>query len=292
MRTKVLTGFFIFLGLIAMISSRIITPYVFDACFIAISCMACFEIAVCLSKKEKGVFKWVSLGYPILLYAVFLIPFLLKLSWWWLLIFQAWLLVLTFVVLSIICLIKKQSLSKVWWTVFSIIYPAYLLAFFYFVNHGSVLLATGSVDVGLLGIVLVLAISTITDSAAMYVGMLIKGPKIWEKASPNKTISGCIGGAVFGVLTAMCIYWIFNAFSNFNFLFASYGIKLWHFVLIGLIGSCLNQLGDLLESFFKRKVGVKDTGNFFPGHGGFMDRVDGWCFNVVGIYFSLLILFI
>lgn len=291
MKTKVLTGFFIFLGIIAMVASRALTPYIFDACFIIISSFASFEIAKCLNLRNKGVYSYFSLIYPVLIYSAFLIPFLLNFSWWWILIFQIWLFVLAFVVLCIMAASKKQKMSTVFWTLFTFIYPAYLLMFFYLVNHSAALFKT-SADIGLLGCVLVLGISPIVDSAAMFTGMLLKGPKIWVKASPNKTVSGFLGGLVFGTLAGMIIFWIFNAFSPFTQLFSSYMVKLWHFAIIGFVGAGLTQLGDLLESLFKRKTGVKDTGNVFPGHGGFMDRVDGWCLNVIAVYIFLFILFI
>lgn len=291
MKTKVITGFCIFLGIIAMVASRLLTRYIFDACFVIISCCASFEIAKCLNLKGKNVFEYFSLVYPVSIYAVFLIGFLNNLSWWWILIFEIWLLVLVFCVLAIVCAVQKKKISSAFWTLFTFIYPAYLLMFFYLVNHSPSLFRAG-VDIGLLGCVLVLGISPVVDTAAMFTGMLLKGPKLCPKVSPKKTISGFLGGLVFGTLAGMLIFAIFNAFSNFSNLFILSGVKLWHFAIIGFVGALLTQLGDLTESLFKRKVGVKDTANVFPGHGGFMDRVDGWCFNVVAVFMFLFILFI
>ena len=291
MKTKVLTGFFIFLGIIAMVESRQLTPYIFDACFVIISAFASYEIAKCLNLKNKNTYKQASFIYPFLIYAVFLIAFLNNLSWWWIAVFEIWLFVFAFAVLYIVSLCQKRKFSSVLWTLFSFIYPAYLLMFFYLVNHSMTLFKT-PVDIGLLGCVLVLGISPVVDSAAMFTGMLLKGPKIWPKASPKKTISGFIGGLVFGTLTGMVIYWIFGAFNAFSAFFTLSQASLWQFAAVGFIGAGLTQLGDLMESLFKRKTGVKDTGNVFPGHGGFMDRVDGWCFNVVAVYIFLFILFI
>ena len=56
------------------------------------------------------------------------------------------------------------------------------------------------------------------------------------------------------------------------------------FLIIGVVGSFITQLGDLIASAYKRKHGIKDFSNVFPGHGGFMDRVDGLMFNSVLIY--------
>ena len=64
------------------------------------------------------------------------------------------------------------------------------------------------------------------------------------------------------------------------------------FVLLGVFGTFLTQFGDLVASAFKRKVGIKDFGNIFPGHGGFMDRVDGLMFTAALVYvlFALFII--
>ena len=64
------------------------------------------------------------------------------------------------------------------------------------------------------------------------------------------------------------------------------------FAIIGFVGSYANQLGDLIASAYKRKAGIKDFSNIFPGHGGFMDRVDGMMFVSVVIYITLTLLFV
>jgi len=63
------------------------------------------------------------------------------------------------------------------------------------------------------------------------------------------------------------------------------------FAICGIIGSFVTQIGDLFESAVKRNLGIKDFGNIFPGHGGFMDRVDGQMFNSV-LVFAILVIFI
>lgn len=291
MKARVLTGFCIFLALVAMVASRFLSSYIFDVCFVAISCCASFEIAKCLNIKNKNVYTYASASYPVLIYGVFLAAFLNNLSWWWILIFEVWLFVFAFAVLLVIMAIQKKKISSVLWTLFSFVYPGYLLMFFYFVNHSASMFKAVA-DIGLLGCVLILGISTVVDSAAMFTGMLLKGPKIFPKVSPKKTVSGFCGGLVFGTLAGMLIFAIFSAFSAFNALFVASGAELWQFATMGFIGAILTQMGDFLESLFKRKVGVKDTANIFPGHGGFMDRIDGWCLNVVGVFLFLFILFI
>ena len=108
-----------------------------------------------------------------------------------------------------------------------------------------------------------LLLSCITSDIGGYVfGKTFKGPKL-TKISPNKTVSGSIGSLILSCLTfSISIYFFTNSFSYIN-------------LLIGIITSIGCQMGDLFFSFLKRKAKIKDTGNFFPGHGGVLDRLDG-----------------
>jgi phosphatidate cytidylyltransferase len=100
-----------------------------------------------------------------------------------------------------------------------------------------------------------------SDIGGFIFGKIFKGPKL-TKISPNKTISGALGSLIFSCITIACIfYYIENL--NINIFF------------IGLTTSIFCQSGDLFFSFLKRKAKIKDTGNFLPGHGGVLDRVDG-----------------
>ena len=111
-----------------------------------------------------------------------------------------------------------------------------------------------------------------SDIGGFIFGKLLKGPKL-TKISPNKTISGAIGSIIFTSLTISISLFYFT--KNFNYLI----------LIICLITSVASQIGDLLFSFLKRKAKIKDTGNFLPGHGGVLDRLDGILFGVpTGIY--------
>ena len=108
-----------------------------------------------------------------------------------------------------------------------------------------------------------LFLSCITSDIGGYLfGKTFKGPKL-TKISPNKTVSGLIGSLILSCLTfSISIYFFTNSFSYI-------------YLLIGIITSIGCQMGDLFFSFLKRKAKIKDTGNFFPGHGGVLDRLDG-----------------
>jgi len=105
-----------------------------------------------------------------------------------------------------------------------------------------------------------------TDVMAYVGGRLIGGPKLWPSVSPGKTWSGAVVGAVvsavFGALVAM--------------LFSPSPIKFASMALFGLAISVVSQAGDLFESALKRRAGVKDSSHLIPGHGGLMDRLDGF----------------
>jgi phosphatidate cytidylyltransferase len=106
-------------------------------------------------------------------------------------------------------------------------------------------------------------ICVLSDIGGLIFGKIFKGRKL-TKISPNKTISGSIGSFLFS-LTLVPIFYFF--LDNFNNLF--------DLIFLSIIISFFCQLGDLIVSYLKRKAHVKDTGNLLPGHGGFLDRIDG-----------------
>lgn len=108
-----------------------------------------------------------------------------------------------------------------------------------------------------------------TDVCAYFAGRALGGPKLWPSVSPRKTWSGAIGGLCGGVLLSAALLGLA-------------GIALrWQHIALAAAFSVLTQAGDLYESAMKRRFGVKDSGRSIPGHGGFMDRLDGYIFAVV-----------
>jgi phosphatidate cytidylyltransferase len=102
-----------------------------------------------------------------------------------------------------------------------------------------------------------------TDIGAYLVGRIVGGRKLAPKISPGKTISGSIGGLVIGALAGA--------------LLAGRGHGIDFYALpAGILLSVFAQAGDLLESWIKRRLGVKDSGRTIPGHGGLFDRLDGF----------------
>jgi len=108
----------------------------------------------------------------------------------------------------------------------------------------------------------------VNDAAAYIFGSLFGKRKFLQRISPNKTVEGFFGGAFGCVLVACLQYVIFGIFS------------LWNWLALALIIWIVATMGDLIVSMFKRSVSIKDTGHFFPGHGGFLDRFDAFIFAV------------
>lgn len=124
----------------------------------------------------------------------------------------------------------------------------------------------GDDSVGFTAMLFVFATVWATDILAYFVGRSIGGPKLAPKISPGKTWSGAIGGALSGVLAGSGLVLVY---------FSSVGVWI---VLVAFLLSVSSQIGDLFESFIKRRFGVKDSSHLIPGHGGVMDRVDGLVF--------------
>lgn len=116
---------------------------------------------------------------------------------------------------------------------------------------------------GLILIVFLFLTVWATDIAAYFSGRKFGGPKLLPKVSPKKTWSGAIGG----FLAAMVIAYLYIRFTD--------ELEAAIFVPLAGILSVFSQAGDLFESWMKRRFEVKDSSNLIPGHGGFLDRMDG-----------------
>ncbi|RYC17383.1 phosphatidate cytidylyltransferase [Ciceribacter ferrooxidans] len=124
----------------------------------------------------------------------------------------------------------------------------------------------GEDSLGFTAMLFVFAVVWGTDILAYFVGRALGGPKLAPKISPGKTWSGAIGGTVAGVAGGIAV-----ALAYFQ------SVALW-VPAVAFALSVSSQIGDLFESFIKRRFGVKDSGRIIPGHGGIMDRVDGLVF--------------
>jgi phosphatidate cytidylyltransferase len=127
----------------------------------------------------------------------------------------------------------------------------------------SLLWLRGDEPYGFLAVLFVIMTVVVTDTGAYAAGRTIGGPKLWPRVSPNKTWSGLIGGVcaagIAGALFARAVPGASPALLG----------------CAAVVCGCVAQAGDLMESALKRAFGVKDASQLIPGHGGFMDRMDG-----------------
>ena len=121
---------------------------------------------------------------------------------------------------------------------------------------------------GFAALMFVLLIVWVTDSGGYFAGRGIGGPKLWPRVSPKKTWAGAVGGFAASLAVACG--------------FAAFGLgRIGPLLLLSGTLSVVSQLGDLFESAVKRRFGVKDSSHIIPGHGGLMDRLDGFVAAVV-----------
>jgi phosphatidate cytidylyltransferase len=117
---------------------------------------------------------------------------------------------------------------------------------------------------GFAAIAFLFAVVWATDVAAYFAGRALGGPKLWPAVSPKKTWSGALGGTLGGIAAGLLIVKLL-------------GVPVAPMlVLVAALLSVAAQGGDLLESAIKRQFGAKDAGSIIPGHGGLMDRLDGF----------------
>lgn len=121
-------------------------------------------------------------------------------------------------------------------------------------------------EYGVMTLFWLLVIVGSTDIGAYFVGKRF-GKTLFSETSPNKTIEGVIGGVVFAVI--------------FGTMIAPEGLNIVSAIVISSIVSFASIFGDLFESYLKREVGLKDSGSILPGHGGVLDRTDGYLFGVI-----------
>lgn len=136
-------------------------------------------------------------------------------------------------------------------------------------------------DGGLVAILFAFALVWGTDVGAYFFGRHFGGPKLAPLISPGKTWSGFAGGLFTGTL--LSVAWCWLAKTQFGLVFLE-GPSLW---VLAAVGSVVGQVGDLFESFIKRRLDVKNSGNLIPGHGGVMDRIDSILF--VFLYLALVL---
>lgn len=131
---------------------------------------------------------------------------------------------------------------------------------------------------GFIAMIFIFAVVWGTDIAAYFTGRAIGGKKLAPSISPGKTWSGAIGGAVVAMICGSLV--VLSYMKN---------VSGW-IIGLALVLSVFSQIGDLFESFMKRRYKVKDSSHLIPGHGGVMDRIDGLVFACSGAFILKMLL--
>ena len=164
---------------------------------------------------------------------------------------------------------KKKKIFKFFVNLIFIFYIFYFCTAF--------LVLSSSVYLKIL-IFVILLTCVASDIGGFVFGKIFKGPRL-SKISPKKTISGAIGSLILSsTFVTFLIYYLTKNFDPY-------------IIIIGLVTSISCQAGDLFFSFLKRKSLLKDTGNFLPGHGGVLDRIDGILVGMPIGFLTLLIIY-
>jgi len=140
-------------------------------------------------------------------------------------------------------------------------------------------------DPGLGYVIFMLAIIMLGDSGAYFVGSAFGRHKLIPGISPNKTIEGAIGGLAFSMFGGLIVK-EFQVLTGEHFrlgIFPLYSHA--EYVYVAALCAGMGQVGDLVVSFIKRDVGIKDSGVFLPGHGGFLDRFDSLLYAAPVMYY-------
>ena len=154
--------------------------------------------------------------------------------------------------------IIKKKLAFILINIFFVSYVFTFVAIFLFSSNNIIIKY----------LLFILLLGCIASDLGGYIfGKIFKGPKL-TKISPNKTYTGALGSIILTLITISFLFYFLVNLLNFKIL------------IVALITSISCQLGDLFFSFLKRKAKLKDTGNFLPGHGGILDRLDGIFFGI------------
>jgi phosphatidate cytidylyltransferase len=183
--------------------------------------------------------------------------------------------------ISLICLLLRPSREKAFrdwaWTIAGALYVGWMLS--YWLN------LRGLAD-GRNWVYLAMLTTFANDTGAFFTGRARGKHKLTPAISPAKTWEGAIGGLICAVLAAIVIAVVLKLISlNLG---APFVFEYWQIILLGFLVGLFAQLGDLVESLLKRNMGVKESGNLLPGHGGILDRFDSLIFVGAVVYLYVI----
>lgn len=265
MLTRAITGFFF---IAVLIGAHLLGEVVFVSLFSLLGLWCVYEFyGIVKSEDVKpmmvlGILALAVLAILIGLHCIGLIPFI-----------KVWAFIPFFSLLFIAALFQKRALPfhDIGYTLLGIIYAG--IPFLFFIALGFI---KGQFNYFIpLGFLIILWSN---DTGAYLAGRSFGKRKLFERISPNKTWEGFIGGVLFALVIALNLQQYFGS------------LEKWEWASMAFIIGIFGTLGDLVESMLKRSLGVKDSGNILPGHGGLLDRFDGLLMAAPLVFLFLLMI--
>lgn len=242
--------------------------YIFLAVILSLIILAMYEFYAMAAAKLTVPMSYLGIGTGIV---VCFLAFFQQMAYLWILLAAA------FCLATIYELFRNAvaPILNIATTFMGVLYVAFLLSFLILIRE---LPRQAGLDyrVGGLWVILVFAAIWLCDTAAYILGAWFGRRKLMERVSPGKTLEGTVAGFLVAVLTAYGLHAIFPE-----------ELPLLHALVLGAICGTAGQLSDLTESLLKRDVGVKDSSNLIPGHGGILDRFDSELLAAPAVYFYL-----
>lgn len=172
----------------------------------------------------------------------------------------------------------EMELKDLLATIFSLIYPMALVSLAFALSREFPCGGTFAISFAIF-------LPVFSDTFAYLVGSTLGKRKLCPSISPKKTVAGAIGGLLGSVVCAVTFFLLFDLYAVIPVGYVSFSdsvaVRAVVFVVLGIVGGVLAEIGDLAASRIKRTMNIKDFGNIFPGHGGVLDRLDSIMFTLV-----------
>ena len=175
----------------------------------------------------------------------------------------------------------EMELKDLLATIFSLIYPMALVSLAFALSREFPCGGTFAISFAIF-------LPVFSDTFAYLVGSTLGKRKLCPSISPKKTVAGAIGGLLGSVLCAVTFFLLFDLYAVIPVGYVTFSdsvaVRAVVFVVLGIVGGVLAEIGDLAASRIKRTMNIKDFGNIFPSHGGVLDRLDSIMFTLVMLF--------
>lgn len=175
----------------------------------------------------------------------------------------------------------EMELKDLLATIFSLIYPMALVSLAFALSREFPCGGTFAISFAIF-------LPVFSDTFAYLVGSTLGKRKLCPSISPKKTVAGAVGGLLGSVLCAVTFFLLFDLYAVLPVGYVTFSdsvaVRAVVFVVLGIVGGVLAEIGDLAASRIKRTMNIKDFGNIFPGHGGVLDRLDSIMFTLVMLF--------